>query len=327
MRLTKHGLIVLTFFVNAGTAQELTDPVVLTIDLTDTTTYRGDTSDFTRLGTLPGPTTAVTRPFQQGVNVGDIRAVNGQPVKGLWLRTFNPAGQMLPTPASGQFVADVTASAASMCFFNIFLEDGTWVGSLYDIAHNPPATSHSIVGGGGTFLGVVGEHQMQDSSAARIASEAEDPSMRRVLGGGKSQARFVLYPRTRPAIQITSDGPAISHADYSPVTASNPARPGEILILAATGLGRVKPNLDPPGSIEFSGSPYQEVNSPVSVVFNGTELLVKNKFGWPGQKNVYWIDFQVPSDTPSGKATLHLITAWIPGPSVSIPVGAVPSAH
>ena len=305
-------------------AQGLGDPVVLTLDLSDTATYRGDTSDYTKLGTLAGPTTGISRPFQQGVNLGDIRAVNGQPVKGLWLRTFNPAGQMLPTPASGQFVADVAASAASMCFFNIVLPDGTWVGSLFDIAHDPPAPSHSVMGGGGAFLGVVGEHGGQDLVPARVASQAEDPSKRRVLGGGKSQARFILYPRTRPAIQVTANGPAISHADYSPVTAANPARPGELLILAATGLGPVKPNLDPPGSIEFSGPPYQEVNSPVAVVFNGKELPVVNKIGWPGQRNVYWVDFQVPSDAASGTATLQLTAAWIPGPTVTIPVSTLP---
>ena len=304
-------------------AQELSDPVVLTLDLSDVTIYRADTSDFTKLGTLPGPTTAVSRPFQQGVNLGDIRAVNGQPVKGLWLRTFNPAGQMLPMPAPGQYIADVAASAASRCSFNIFLPDGTWVGSLFDIAHDPPAPSHSVIGGGGAFLGVVGEHGGQDSVPSRVASQAEDPSMRRTLGGGKSQVRFVLYPRTRPAIQVTADGPAISHADYSPVTPANPARPGELLILAATGLGPVKPNLDPPGSIQFSGPPYQMVNSPVTVIFNGKELPVSNKLGWPGTKNLYWVDFQVPPDAGSGTATLQLTAAWIPGPSVTLPVSAL----
>ena len=324
MRFTQKVFMTIGLFATATTAQDLTEPVVLTLDLSDTTTYRGDTSDYTKLGTLSGPTTGISRPFQQGVNMGDIRAVNGQQAKGVWLRTFNPAGQMLPTPSSGQFVVDVAASAASMCFFNIFLPDGTWVGSLYDIAQNPPASSHSVVGGGGAFLGVVGEHGMQDSVPARVASQAEDPSMRRVLGGGKSQVRFVVFPRTRPAVQITATGPAISHGDYSPVTASNPARPGELLIVAATGLGPVKPNLDPPGSIQFSGPPYQEVNSPVTVVFNGKELPVINKIGWPGQKNVYWVDFQVPSDAASGTATLQLTAAWIPGPTVTIPVSTIP---
>ena len=36
----------------------------------------------------------------------------------------------------------------------------------------------------------------------------------------------------------------------------------------------------------------------------------------------YRVDFQVPSDATAGAATLQLIAAWIPGPTVTIPVGA-----
>jgi uncharacterized protein (TIGR03437 family) len=50
------------------------------------------------------------------------------------------------------------------------------------------------------------------------------------------------FPQTvGPGIFTLSDGtPAIQHsADYSPVTPSNPARPGEVIIVYATGLGQV----------------------------------------------------------------------------------------
>jgi uncharacterized protein (TIGR03437 family) len=98
--------------------------------------------------------------------------------------------------------------------------------------------------------------------------------------------------------------------------------PNRCLILAATGLGPVKPSLLPPGAVEFSANPVQEVNAPVSVVFNGKDQPVISKIGWPGQKAVYWVDFQVPSDATTGNATLQLVSAWIPGPTVTIPVGA-----
>jgi hypothetical protein len=305
-------------------AQELSDPVVLIVELNDTATYRGDTSDYTKLGTIPGPTTGISRAFQQGVNIGDIRSVNGQPEKGLWVRTFNPAGQWLAKPGPGQFITDMTSGPTSQSAFNFLLPDGTWIGSLFDQAQDPGPCV--ITGGGGAFLGIVGERRGLDTLLPEraAASQSEDPSMRRTIGGGKSRFRFILYPRTRPAVQVTANGPAISHSDYSPVTAANPARPGELLILAATGLGPVKPSLDPPGSVEFSGPPYQEVNSPVTVVFNGKELPVVNKIGWPGQRNVYWVDFQVPSDAASGTATLQLTAAWIPGPTVTIPVSTLP---
>src|SRR5437867_1463578 len=136
---------------------------------------------------------------------------------------------------------------------------------------------HAVTGALGAFYGAIGTHSAFTAPDVRFASNAEDPANRRKLGGGKISHTLYLYPRVRPAVLVTANGPAITHADYSPLTAANPARPGELLILAATGLGPVKPNLEPPGAIQFLGPPYQEVNSPVSVVFNGKELPVVNK--------------------------------------------------
>jgi uncharacterized protein (TIGR03437 family) len=121
---------------------------------------------------------------------------------------------------------------------------------------------------------------------------------------------------------MTAIGPAVAHLDYSPVTTANPARPGESLIIAATGLGPVKPDLLPPGTVAFSGPPYQEVNAPVTVIVNGQELPAIRSIGWPGQKDLYWVNFQLPTNAGTSTATLQLTTAWIPGPAVMIPVGS-----
>ena len=83
----------------------------------------------------------------------------------------------------------------------------------------------------------------------------------------------------------------------------------------------MKPDLAPPGAIRFSADPLQEVNSPVKVILNDKEAPVINKVGWPGETDVYRVDFQVPSDAALGPATLQLAAAWIPGPVVIFPVG------
>jgi uncharacterized protein (TIGR03437 family) len=110
------------------------------------------------------------------------------------------------------------------------------------------------------------------------------------------------------------------HADFSAVTNARPARAGETLIIRATGLGPVRPNLDPPGVKPFTSDPLQEVNSPVEVTVNGRDAGVLNKVGWPGERNVYRVDFQVPPETPPGTAKLRLTAAWIPGSEVSFPI-------
>ena len=145
--------------------------------------------------------------------------------------------------------------------------------------------------------------------------------MRRVHGGGRSRNRLILYPKFRPEVQMTSSGPAVFHgSDFSQVTPANAARPGELLVIRATGLGPTKPELDPPGARRFSASPPEEVNSPVEATVNDNQAQVINKIGWPGETNLYRVDFRVPESTPPGAARVRLTAAWIPGSEVMIPV-------
>jgi uncharacterized protein (TIGR03437 family) len=300
-------------------AQVASDPVVLTVDVENYTAYRGDVLDPAKVAKDGNPTTGTVAAFLETNQVGDIVAVNGKPAKGLYQSVaFIMPFRANPTP--GQPIADLDSSGFFHCSWEILGPDGAYIGTLSD---GGAGAGHGLTGGNGAFIGVTGVHTSANLVPQRSASSSEDPSKRRVNGpAGKIRATFYLYPAFRPTVQMTANGPAVGHMDYSPVTVANPARPGELLILAATGLGPVKPGIVPSGAVPFSGPPYQEVNSPVTVVFNGKDVPVTNKIGWPGQKDVYWLDFQVPSDASAGTATLQLTAAWIPGPSVTIPIGA-----
>jgi len=198
--------------------------------------------------------------------------------------------------------------------------DGNWIGSLLD--GGGTAGRHTIVGGNGAFFGITGEHRMLETIRPwRIASVTEDPANRRIHGGARCRFIFRLYPRHRPAVDVSPAGPAVYHAaDFSPVTAASPARGGEILIVGARHLGPTRPELLPPGSRPFKVDPVEVVNSPVDVTVNGKEAEVINQVGWPGTYDLYRVDFRVPSGLPPGLATLQLSAAWIPGPEVKIPV-------
>lgn len=300
-------------------AQVLEDPVVLKIDVENHVLYRGNVSDVSKLGKDHGPVAATEQiPFVSGINIGDIVAINGEPVKGIWSSSYTHTTPYRIAPQPGQFITNVDSSATLFCTWQIYATDGTFLAMIRD---SGAGQGHSITGTLAGFFGSIGAHGMMGSTP-RVATTAEDPANRRNYGGGKMSTTFYLYPRVRPAVQSTVNGPAVFHSDFSQVTAANPARPGEALTIGATGLGPVKPNLEPPGAVKFSGPPYQEVNAPVKAVFNGKELPVYNKLGWPGETNLYRVDFQVPSDASAGTATLQLIAMWIPGPVVSIPVGA-----
>ena len=67
---------------------------------------------------------------------------------------------------------------------------------------------------------------------------AEDPANRRLNGGSPNRYLVHIFPMTVPQIVMAPTGPAVTHSsDFSPVNASKPAAPGEILSLFASGLG------------------------------------------------------------------------------------------
>jgi hypothetical protein len=322
MTLSAQGRTIVALFAIATIlpAQELSDPVVLTVEAENWVQYRGDTSDVTRLATLPGPTLGVAPTFEQNVTLADIVAVNGKPAKGLWYYNF-VITFVGTSPIPGVAIADLdTGGGIFQCFWHILLPDGTFVGSLTDRGQGTGA-GHIVVGGNGAFFGAIGEHRIEQSVAPRSASMSEDPSMRRVNGGGKFLMRFTLYPKFRPNVQMTTNGPAIFHEDFSQVTTARPARAGEVLIVRATGLGPTKqPVLDAPGARRFSANPVEEVNSPIEVTVNGNQAAVLNKIGWPGETNLYRVDFRVPDSTPAGTAAVRLTAACLPGSEVAMPV-------
>ena len=127
-----------------------------------------------------------------------------------------------------------------------------------------------------------------------------------------------MIPLARPEILTISSGPTIFHSDFSPVTAAQPARAGEGLILFATGLGPTRPGVDP--GKPFPADPLPQVNSPLEVTVNGRPAEILLSIGRPGTTDRYRVDFRVPEGTTAGPATLQLTTAWIAGPEATIAI-------
>src|SRR5215469_11191047 len=74
----------LSRLLDAQTSPAADAPVVITVEVQDSTLYRGDTFDLSKIAKNPGPTTSVNTAFITAFNVGDIRSVNGETVKGIW---------------------------------------------------------------------------------------------------------------------------------------------------------------------------------------------------------------------------------------------------
>ena len=300
-------------------------PVVLVFDIADIVEYQEQDVPSQQFATIPNVTTSnLPGNFSTDTGIGDIVAVNGKPVKGVYAaraRNLN----ISPTPAAevgaGWGIADVRHVSLREEVFEILQADGTPIGSIMTFGLNsgtpPPgspsvqkASNITVMGGTGAFLGARGIAGGAGGNT-RAASFAEDPANRRINGGGRFSRAVTLFPLSTPQI-VT-----VSHADFSPVTSASPARAGEVLIVKASGLGPTVPGVEP-------GQPFpldapQTVNSPLDVTLNGLAADVVNKIGWPGLLDTYRVDFRVPAGPTTGTVTIQLTVAWMPAPPVSIP--------
>jgi hypothetical protein len=258
--------------------------------------------------------------------LGDIVAVNAQAAKGLYAGRTRVIGAS-PNPTPGGAIADVSRTAMREHMFEILQPDGTPIGTIMALGFSggtpPPGQSSTteranwaIAGGAGAFLGA--RRQVEGTgTAGRAASMAEDPANRRLNGGNPSRYILHVIQMTVPHIVTTPNGPAITHSDFSLVSASKPAAAGEILSLFATGLGPVRGVVT---GQPFPSNPPAPVNSPVQVIVNGNPAEVIGAVGYPGSMDGYQVNFRLSADIAKGAAAIQASAAWISSMPVSIPV-------
>lgn len=322
-----QGLSVITLSLATVSAFGQMPGFRMEIEVANFTIYNFDSVDQTNWGRLPGPVTPEATPpaFGSFFATADVVAVNGKPVKGTWvLRQLNVNFRPQPTP--GQAIADINRSGVFDEVFEFVAEDGSMIGSLMAYGLNagarPPGTplnfpggNATIVGGTGAFLGVQGHVSttlnFAGAAAIRQTSAREDPAGRRGFGGG---ARRIVVHLVAPHPPVVT---GMFHSDFSPVTASNPARSGETIILSVTGLGPTIPGVEP--SEPFPSSPLQQVNSPVEVTVNGQPATILTKIGWPESRGVYRVDIRLPQGI-TGIGKVELNAAWIPAAATTFAV-------
>lgn len=315
----------------------------LTIDVENVVEYQGDIADPLAFARNPQVTPArgnrVTNPnggignFAINIGIGDIVAINGQPAKGLMVLRAR-AINVSPNPAPSQAIGDVTRASIRDMIFELLQADGTPVGTIMMTgmgagrsAVGSPSTvrgAWAIIGGTGPFVGVRGQAEQQQEGirgeeTPRRASIAEDPSRRRMNGGGLWRFFLHFVPMIMPSIVMTGNAPAVVHAhDFSLVTNSRPASAGEVLSVFATGLGAVRGGTE--AGQPFPSNPPAPVNSPVQVIVNGKSAEVLAAVGYPGARDGYQVNFRLPPDTPRGTATVQISAAWTTSSAGTIPV-------
>lgn len=142
-------------------------------------------------------------------------------------------------------------------------------------------------------------------------------------GSSSTPITLPLAPSAPGIFTVTQNGAgrgAILHAaSGAAVTADNPARPGELLEVFATGLGAVTPDI-PTGSQALS-SPLSTTRITPTVTIAGADAPVEFAELAPGFVGLYQINVQVPSELPTGEQPLALTSNGVRSNSVTVSLG------
>ncbi len=330
---TSKPIAALCFLTLSGfTHAQVTSGTKLDVLVSNSVFYVTDATPSGEYATVQQPKTPVAagRNFRTWTTIGDIRSVNGKPAKGV-LTAWHSVVGLNPNPANGQAISDLVRLSQATTILEILREDGTPVGSLMmmgtfggqEVPGRPiggGGANFAIVGGTGAFLGARGFSGMVPTGPiVGGASVSEDPGNRRSRPGDEVRFSITLVPLQTPEIMTTPNGPAVVHSsDFTPVTTSKPARPGEVLSLIARHLGPTTTTAEP--GQPFPEEPLQPVNSPLEILVNGTPAEVLAATGYPGSIDGYQVNFRLPANTTRGNATVRLSVAWMAAPEIKIPV-------
>jgi uncharacterized protein (TIGR03437 family) len=115
---------------------------------------------------------------------------------------------------------------------------------------------------------------------------------------------------------------AVQHnADYSLVTPSNPAQPGEYLIVYLSGLGAVSPTVS--DGTAAPGSPSYSLDTNSITVYIGGQSVTPVYSGLvPGSAGLYQLDVQVPTGLTAGDNSLEIVGPDSDTAEALIPVGS-----
>jgi uncharacterized protein (TIGR03437 family) len=136
-------------------------------------------------------------------------------------------------------------------------------------------------------------------------------------GGTQSSPVAVSIAPVQPGVFLINGLGAAFHANYTAVTPSGPAAPGETIFFYATGLGAVSPPV-----IEGTAAPVSPLalSAPPSVTIGGLLASVPFSGLAPDLAGVYQVNIVIPQNAPSGASSLVVSLGGVSSPSVPISI-------
>ncbi|MBN8733207.1 MAG: hypothetical protein J0L64_21905 [Acidobacteria bacterium] len=139
----------------------------------------------------------------------------------------------------------------------------------------------------------------------------------RTAGGTSASQTITISPRAPRLFTRTMDGKGeailLHAATYRLVTESEPAAPGEYLILYLTGLGEVSPAIQPgrPGGDGGALGALNRVTATVTATISGQNAPVVFAGLAPGFVGVYQLNIQAPPGLAAGKPWISVLVSSV----------------
>jgi uncharacterized protein (TIGR03437 family) len=215
-----------------------------------------------------------------------------------------PVAMSVPLPP----IAD---QAPPVLYYRGILDSGTLTTGA-SIAAGELTTAYGQQLSGGTVLVNGVEAPVLESTFGRIVFQM--PST--ISGIARAQAVRDGQASNTVVANVAPQSPkivAVTDSGYAPRDLIHPARPGETLIIWATGLGATIPAV-PDGVPSPGDPPAVVVTAPVVRCFGVLERDLTPEFAGlsPGAIGLYQVTVTLPAETPAGMLSLLLST---PGPA------------
>jgi uncharacterized protein (TIGR03437 family) len=137
--------------------------------------------------------------------------------------------------------------------------------------------------------------------------------------GALSMPGEVQVASATPGFAAFASGQIVAqHADYSLVSESSPAAPGEYLVVYLSGLGQT--NHPVADGAPAPGSPLSTPLVAPVLTLNGVSVPIAFAGLTPGDVGLYQMNFQVPANTPNGDLPLVVSQGGVTGNPTVLPV-------
>ncbi len=166
----------------------------------------------------------------------------------------------------------------------------------------------------GTAAPVYSVSPIQISAVVPFSATGSTATLVVTVNGVKSNAVVVPLAPSSPgifSIPATGIGSAAAlHANYSVISATNPATQGEIISMYLTGLGGTTPAVSD-GAAAPGKAPFALVNEPISIYVGGVQVPASQIYYAglaPTLAGLYQVNFKIPN-VPAGNVGVAVATS------------------